>query len=159
MLKKPILKVDLSKEKINASFCTRCLILQNGLHVDEILIYKKYQVTMSLKYIYVLSNYAYYDHNISNFKYEINLNTILTLLVSNVFSTYFYDTKVVQILDPTSHKLNAMTYFLIFLFQNIFNVLSCVHIKKCFIFTLNFGQTTFFCLFYLVNSQKEKKIE
>jgi hypothetical protein len=49
MLKKPILKVDLSKEKINASFCTRCLILQNGLHVDEILIYKKYQVTTSLK--------------------------------------------------------------------------------------------------------------
>ncbi len=110
---------------------------------------------MALKNTYVLSNYAYYDHNISNFKYEINLNTILTL-VSNVFATYFYATKVVQILDSTSHKLNAMTYFLIFLLQDILNLLSCVHIKKCFIFTLNFGQTTFFCLFYLVNTQKEK---
>jgi hypothetical protein len=38
MLKKTILKVDLSFLKINASFCTRCLILQNGLHVDEMLI-------------------------------------------------------------------------------------------------------------------------
>ncbi len=88
---------------------------------------------MVLKNTSILSNYAYYDHNISNFKYEINLNAIFTLLVSNVFSTYFYDTKVVQILNSTSHKLNAMTYFKIFLLEDILNLLSCAHIKKCFI--------------------------
>jgi hypothetical protein len=63
-----------------------------------------------------------------------NLNTILTQLVSNVFSTYFYDTKVVQTLYPTSHKLNVGPYGFIFLFQNILNLLSCVHIKNCSIF-------------------------
>jgi hypothetical protein len=34
-LKKPILKVGLSKKKLNVSACTKCLILQNGLHVDD----------------------------------------------------------------------------------------------------------------------------
>jgi hypothetical protein len=40
ILENPILKVDLSKIFSNASTCTRCLILQNGLHMDEILIEK-----------------------------------------------------------------------------------------------------------------------
>jgi hypothetical protein len=35
MLKIPILKVDLSRIFLNALTCIRCLILQNGLHVDE----------------------------------------------------------------------------------------------------------------------------
>jgi hypothetical protein len=35
MLKIPILKVELSRIFFNAFTCTRCLILQNGLHVDE----------------------------------------------------------------------------------------------------------------------------
>jgi hypothetical protein len=47
--------------------CTRCLILQNGLHVDEISIKKKNQVSGALKDIYIVSNYACYNHNISNF--------------------------------------------------------------------------------------------
>jgi len=41
MLKNPILKVDLNRILQNASTCTRCPILQNGLHVDEISIKKK----------------------------------------------------------------------------------------------------------------------
>jgi hypothetical protein len=48
----------------NVFTCTICPILQNGLHVDEILI-KKFQVIGALKYVYVLSNYACYNHNIS----------------------------------------------------------------------------------------------
>jgi hypothetical protein len=35
---------------------------------------------------------------------------------SNIVLTYFYDTKVVQILYVTYHKLNAMTFFSYFYF-------------------------------------------
>jgi hypothetical protein len=66
-MKKPILKVELSRIKKNASTCTRCSILQNGLHVDEILIFQKFQVNGALKYIYVLLSYACYNYNISKF--------------------------------------------------------------------------------------------
>jgi hypothetical protein len=44
MLKTPILKVDLS-----ASICTKCLMLQNGLQVNEILIILNFQVNENLK--------------------------------------------------------------------------------------------------------------
>jgi len=43
------------------------MVLQNGLHVDEILIKKKIQLNGALKNTYVLSNYECYNHNISNF--------------------------------------------------------------------------------------------
>jgi hypothetical protein len=42
------------------------IVLQNGLHVDEILI-KKIQLSGALKNIYVLSNYECYNDNMSNF--------------------------------------------------------------------------------------------
>jgi hypothetical protein len=38
-LRNPILKVELRRILKNISTCTKCLILQNGLHVDEILIF------------------------------------------------------------------------------------------------------------------------
>jgi hypothetical protein len=38
MLKKPILKVELNINFKNISTFTKCTFLQNGLHVDEILI-------------------------------------------------------------------------------------------------------------------------
>jgi hypothetical protein len=40
VFKKPILKVELDFFK-NASTCTKCSILSNGLQVDKILIFKK----------------------------------------------------------------------------------------------------------------------
>jgi hypothetical protein len=123
------------------------LILQNGLHVHEILILKKEKVNGVLKDTYVLTNYACYNHNILIFKYEINLNIKLTQLVSNVFSTYFYNIKVVQTLYSTFNKLTALICVFIFLLQNILILLFCVHIKNCFIFKLDFGQTTFCFLF------------
>jgi len=93
--------------------------------------FSKIEVNGPLKDTYVLSNYACYNHNISIFKYEVGLNTILTQLVSNVLATYFYDTKVVQTLYPsTSYKLDVVTYVFIFLLQNILNLFFCVHIKK-----------------------------
>ncbi len=67
MLKSFILKGNLNRTFLNASTCTRCSILQNELHVNEILIFLKFQVNGALKYTYVLSNYACYNHNISNF--------------------------------------------------------------------------------------------
>ncbi len=66
-MKKPILKVELSKFFKNIFTCTKCSILQNGLHVDEILIVLKFQLNGALKNTYVLSNYECYNHNISKF--------------------------------------------------------------------------------------------
>ncbi len=64
MLKNPIFKVGLSFK--NTSICTRCLILQNGLPVDEILVFfLKFQINEALTNTYVLSNYTCYNHNIS----------------------------------------------------------------------------------------------
>ncbi len=67
MLKNPILKVEWSKFFKNVSTCTKFPILQNGLHVDEILIFKIFQVNGTLKDTYLLSKYACYNHNISKF--------------------------------------------------------------------------------------------
>jgi hypothetical protein len=66
-LKNPILKVGLSRTFKNVYTCTKCPILQNGLHVNEILLFKKNQFSGVLKYTYVLSNYGCYNHNISNY--------------------------------------------------------------------------------------------
>jgi hypothetical protein len=66
-LKNPILKVGLSRILKNVFTCTKCLILQNVLHVDEILILKKFQFSGVLRNTYVLSNYGCYNHNISNY--------------------------------------------------------------------------------------------
>jgi hypothetical protein len=60
----PILEVKSNKFFKNVSTCTRCVILQNGLHVNKILIFWKIQVSGALKNTYVLSNYAWYNHKI-----------------------------------------------------------------------------------------------
>ncbi len=67
MLKNLILKVELSRFLKIIYTCTQCLILQNGPHVDEILIFKNFQLHGALKNIYVLSKYGCYNHNISKF--------------------------------------------------------------------------------------------
>jgi hypothetical protein len=66
ILKNRILKVELSIDLKNISTCTKCLILQNGLHVDEILIFKKFQFSGTLKNNCVSSNNEFYYYNISN---------------------------------------------------------------------------------------------
>jgi hypothetical protein len=77
MLKNPILKVKLSRIFFNISTYTKCSILQNGLHVDEILIFKKIQRNGALKTIYVLSNYECCNHNIyQKINYESRLQPI-----------------------------------------------------------------------------------
>jgi hypothetical protein len=53
MLKNIILKIKWSRFFKNVSTCTKCSILQNGLHVNEILIFKKNQVCGAFKDIYV----------------------------------------------------------------------------------------------------------
>jgi hypothetical protein len=67
MLKNFILKITLNRIFLNISTCTKCLILQNGLHVNDLLIFLKLQLSGALKNTYVLSNYECYNHNISNF--------------------------------------------------------------------------------------------
>jgi hypothetical protein len=66
MLKNLILKVELSRIKKNIFIYTRCQILQNGLYVDEMLIKFLKKVNGALKDTYILSNYVFYNHNISN---------------------------------------------------------------------------------------------
>ncbi len=83
------------------------------------------------------------------------MKTILTHLVSKIFSTYFYDTKVIQTLYSTSHKLMGLTYGIIFILQDILNLFSCVHIKKCSSFLIRFWVDYFFCLLYLANILKK----
>ncbi len=82
------------------------------------------------------------------------MNTILTQLVSNIFSIEFYDSNVVQTLYQTSNKLNVMTHVFIFLLQNILSLLSCVHIQNYFIFELDFGWTIFLVFFTLLAPRK-----
>jgi len=91
MLKNPILKVDLNTFLKNAPTSMICPILQNELQIDEILIRKIIQVNENLKNTYVSSNYAFYNHNISNFQCEVSLNTILT----SPFQTYFLYTFII----------------------------------------------------------------
>jgi hypothetical protein len=64
---------------------------------------------------------------------DIGLKTILSSHFQ-MFSIYFYDTKVVQILYVTYRKLNAMTCFSIFLLMVILNLFSCGYIKILFHF-------------------------
>jgi hypothetical protein len=126
ILKKSILKVIY----IYIITYTKCLILQN---VDEIFIFKKFQLCGALKNIYVVSNYRFYNHSISISEYEIGLNTILTQLVSNTLSTYFYNTKV-QTLHPTSHKLNAGPYWFYISISKYFEFIFLCPYKNCSIF-------------------------
>ncbi len=67
MLRNPILKIKLSRIFKNISTCTKCSILQNGLHVDEMFIFFKFQLRGAIKNIYVLSKYGCYNHNVSKF--------------------------------------------------------------------------------------------
>jgi hypothetical protein len=48
---------------------------------------KKFQISEALKDVYVLSNYACYNHNRLTFKYDVSLNIILTQWASNILST------------------------------------------------------------------------
>ncbi len=45
----PILKLKLNRILKNISTCPKCLILQNELHVDEILIKNNFQLSRALK--------------------------------------------------------------------------------------------------------------
>jgi hypothetical protein len=66
MLKNSILNIEWTKIEKKNSTCTKCPIFQNGLHVNEILIFKN-QLSGTLKDTYLLSNYGCYNYNISNF--------------------------------------------------------------------------------------------
>jgi hypothetical protein len=43
ILKNPFLKIKLRKKNLNVFTCTKCLILQNGLHVNEIFYFFKFE--------------------------------------------------------------------------------------------------------------------
>jgi len=80
------------------------------------------------------------------FNVKVTLNTILTLLISNLLVIYLYDIKVFQILHSTYHKLNEEVNDFIILLTKVFNLLSFVHVKNCFIFKFDFKWSIHFCL-------------
>jgi hypothetical protein len=59
LLKTPILKMELSRIFKNISTCTKCPILQNELHVNEILIFSNFQLSGALK-VYT-STFKYFE--------------------------------------------------------------------------------------------------
>jgi hypothetical protein len=63
ILKNKHLHVDLSRFYKIASTCMKCLILQNGLQVDEIFNFLYFQINGALKKKCVLSNCACYIRN------------------------------------------------------------------------------------------------
>jgi hypothetical protein len=65
-LKTPILEIELSRILQNIFTYTNYPILQNGLHIDEILIFLKIQLNGTLKNTYIISNFECYNHNTSN---------------------------------------------------------------------------------------------
>ncbi len=64
----------------------------------------------------------------------------------DIFSTYFYNTKVVQTLYPTSYKL----WFYFFYSRYFEFTFLCPYQKLWTIFKLDFGRTTFFVYFTLL---------
>jgi hypothetical protein len=70
MLKNPILKVKLDRILKKNYTCTKCLILQNGLNVDEILILKNFQLSRALKILryYQIMNVIIIIYEILNMK-------------------------------------------------------------------------------------------
>jgi hypothetical protein len=68
------------------------------------------------------------------FNVKVTLNTILTLLISNLPVIYLYDIKVFQILHSTYHKLNEEVNDFIILLTKVFNLLSFCSCQKLFHF-------------------------
>jgi hypothetical protein len=110
MLKNPILKVELSIIFWNDFTFIRCPILQNGLNLDEILIFWKFQVNGALKDIYVVSNYVCYKGP-----------NMLLGTTSSVITIQFY----ISLNAKSSQYLNC----LVNVYNNVFNTL-WKHLKK-----------------------------
>jgi hypothetical protein len=133
MLKKSILKIKLSIiEQIiftlhKMSHLTKCNKCKWNIDLKKFSLVEPWKIFVC----YQIMNIIIIIYQIFNMKWV--LNTILIQLVSNVLSTYFYDTKVVQILYPTSHKLNVRPMVLHFYFK-IFSISFVVSIKNYSIF-------------------------
>jgi hypothetical protein len=85
----------------------------------------------------------------SRFEHHINET------FSNMLLIYFYNTKVVQIMYVTYDKLNAMTFFFIFLFKNIliyflvFKIMEFPNVIKLMLFMGQRYMSLCCCLYYL----------
>jgi hypothetical protein len=87
ILKNEHLHVDLSRFYKIASTCKKCLILQNGLQIDEILnfFYLKINGTLKICVYYQIMHVIIIIHK--TFSVKVDLNTKLTLSSSNLFLT------------------------------------------------------------------------
>jgi hypothetical protein len=74
--------------------------------IDQILIYIYFQVNKDLECTYLFSNCTYYNHNISKFSCKNYFEDSIDSSISKLLITYFYYTKVIEILYSTYHKPN-----------------------------------------------------
>jgi hypothetical protein len=78
----------------------------------------------------------------------LNVKVVLNIIKFKFSSHLIYDTKVFQILYSIYHKQNRRPCFFIFLLSQVFNLLSCVYIKKIIILKLHY----FLCLLYFLGA-------
>lgn len=128
------------------------------MKINQILIFFYSQVNLYLKCIYVLSNSTLYNHDILNFFCKIYFEEHINQSISKLFLTYFYDTKVIEILYSNCHKPNGGHDYLIFLITKLFNLFFYMYVKNCLNYKPNLKKIIFLstllcfcpCKFYQV---------
>jgi len=125
---KPMFKISISRIHWNTSQGHN---LQDMLHEDKILDFLNFEVNGALKCICKLSFFSYYYQNASNFSYKSMKEHNIHQSISSVLITYFYYTKVFQILYSIRHKLNRSINIFI---RKLLNDLSLFSYVYCEIF-------------------------
>jgi hypothetical protein len=82
------------------------------------------------------------------FNVKVALNTMLTLLISNLLVIYLYDIKKIQILHSIYHKLNGRVNDFIFFYLQRFLIYFLLFMSKKKSF-LNWILSGLFIFFYL----------
>jgi hypothetical protein len=95
--------------------------------VDKIFDFFYFQVNDALKYICKLPSFSYYYQNASNFYYKSMKKHNIHQSISSVLVTYFYYTKVFQILYSISHKLNRSINIFIMRLKNDLSLFAYVY--------------------------------
>jgi hypothetical protein len=88
--------------------------------------------------MYVFSNCIYYIHNIFNFLCKNYFEHHIDQSISKLSVTYFYCTKVIEILYSTYHKPNGSLHGFVFLLTKFFYLFFYEYVKNCFNHKLDF---------------------
>ncbi len=83
--------------------------------------------------------YCQIMHTIVIIYQTFNAKVVLNTILSNQFLTYFYDTKIFQILYSSYYKLKEELMVSSFHLTKVFNQISSIYVKICLNFKLDFG--------------------